>query len=329
MATLSEDDIIAHYFAPLAGAGGLGLKDDAALISPPKGQDLVVSKDMLVAGGHFFANDPPETIAKKALRVNVSDLMAKGAQPLGFFLGLALPEGISEAWIAAFAKGLGEDAKLYNMPLLGGDTVKGPLTISITALGSVPKGKMIPRTGVKAGDELFVCGPVGESALGLRILLNAETDRHWISRLKPEHRDYLVQTYRLPNVDVRHVKILREYAHAAMDISDGLVGDLTKMLKVSGVSAEVHTNLSLFFEEVLEAIRFEPTLSDVALTGGDDYVVLCAVPAGRAEMFWRSMKRQAMSAIKIGVAVEGTHPPIFFDFDGSPRTFKRGSFSHF
>ena len=329
MATLSEDDIIARYFAPLAGAGGLGLKDDAALISPPRGHELVVSKDMLAAGGHFFANDPPDTIAKKALRVNVSDLVAKGAQPLGFLLGLALPDGITESWIAAFAKGLGEDAKLYNMPLLGGDTVKGPLTISITAFGSVPKGKMIPRTGVKAGDELFVCGPVGESALGLRILLNSETDRHWISKLKQEHKDYLVKTYRVPNVIDRHVKILREHAHAAMDISDGLVGDLTKMLKVSGVSAEVRTDLSLFYEEVLEAMRVEPSLGDVALTGGDDYVVLCAVPPEKANIFWRLMKRQAVSALKIGVAVEGTHPPIFFDFDGNPKTFKHSSFSHF
>lgn len=329
MANLSEDDIIARYFAPLAGAGGLGLRDDAALLTLPKGHELVLTKDMLVAGGHFFADDPPETIAKKALRVNISDLVAKGAEMRGFMLGLALPEGTSEAWIAAIAKGLGEDAALYSIPLLGGDTVKGPLTISITAFGTVPKGKMVPRTGVQPGDEIFVCGPIGDSALGLRILLNGAADQHWISRLKQEHKDTLVKTYRVPNVNARHAKILRDYAHAAMDVSDGLVGDLTKMLKVSGVSAEIHTNLSPFYEEVREAMRFEPSLEDVALTGGDDYVVLCAVPPEKATMFWRLMKRQAVPAIKIGIAVAGTHPPIFFDMDGKEKSFERKSFSHF
>ncbi len=329
MSDLSEDDIISRYFAPLAGPGGLGLRDDAALISPPKGHDLVISKDMIVSGGHFFADDPPESIAKKAIRVNVSDLVAKGAQPYGFLLGLALPPAIKPGWIEKFATGLGEDARLYNMPLLGGDTVKGHLTVSITALGLVPKGKMVPRTGVKPGDELFVCGPIGNSALGLRILRDDAHDGHWISRLKAEQRDFLVQSYRVPAVIDRHAKILREYAHAAMDVSDGLVGDLTKMLKVSGVSAEIQINLSPFFEEVLDAIRLEPSLEEVALTGGDDYVVICAVPPEKANMFWRLMKRQAISAIKIGIATMGVHPPIFLDMDGKPRSFARTSFSHF
>ena len=137
-----EDDLIARYFAPLAGAAGLGLKDDVALLTPPSGRDLVLTTDALVAGVHFFADDPPGAIARKALRVNLSDLAAKGAAPLGFLLSLALPAGWTADWLEDFARGLGEDARTWDCPLLGGDTVKTPgsLTLSITALGSAPTG---------------------------------------------------------------------------------------------------------------------------------------------------------------------------------------------
>src|SRR5271155_6273991 len=137
-----EDDLIVRYFAPLAGPAGLGLKDDVALLTPPSGRDLVLTTDALVAGVHFFADDPPEAIARKALRVNLSDLAAKGARPLGFLLSLVLPRDWREAWLKAFAEGLGADASTYDCPLIGGDTVKtpGPLTLSVTAIGSVPGG---------------------------------------------------------------------------------------------------------------------------------------------------------------------------------------------
>ena len=145
---ISEDTIISRYLAPIAGQGALTLLDDAALLSPPSGHDLVLTKDALVAGVHFFADDPPASIAKKALRVNLSDLAAKGATPAGFLLALAVPRGLDESWIAAFAAGLGEDAKTYACPLLGGDTVKasGGLTLSVTALGYCPSGSMVQRT---------------------------------------------------------------------------------------------------------------------------------------------------------------------------------------
>ena len=137
----SEDELIATYFAPLAGPGAFGLRDDAAVLAQKPGQDLVVTTDMLTAGVHFFADDPPGAVARKALRVNLSDLAAKGAEPRGFLLGLALPGDWTADWLAGFAQGLGEDAAAYNCPLLGGDTVKslGPLVISITALGAVPE----------------------------------------------------------------------------------------------------------------------------------------------------------------------------------------------
>ncbi len=172
----SEDDLIARYFAPIAGSAGLALKDDAACLTPPPGADLVLTVDGLVAGVHFFPNDPPDHIARKALRVNLSDLAAKGAAPLGFLLTLALPADWTATWLEGFALGLGDDAARYNCPLLGGDTVKtpGPLTLSITAFGAVPTGRMVRRTGVRAGDRTLCqrddrrcgAGPAGPTRQG-------------------------------------------------------------------------------------------------------------------------------------------------------------------
>ena len=164
-----EDELIARFFAPLAGPAGLGLRDDAALLKPPPGDDLVLTTDALVAGVHFFADDPPGAIARKALRVNLSDLAAKGARPLGFLLSLALPRDWSEDWLTAFADGLGADASAYDCPLAGGDTVAtpGPLTLSVTAFGAVRPGRMVLRSGVKPGDRLYVTGTVGDAAIGL------------------------------------------------------------------------------------------------------------------------------------------------------------------
>ncbi len=157
---LSEDELIARFFAPAAGPAALGLRDDAACLTPPSGCDLVLTCDALVAGVHFFADDPPASIARKALRVNLSDLAAKGARPLGFLLSLALSSDWTEAWLAAFAAALGDDGAAYGCPLAGGDTVRtpGPLTLSIAAFGAVPTGRMAARTGVRPGDRLYVSG---------------------------------------------------------------------------------------------------------------------------------------------------------------------------
>ena len=189
----TEDELVEKLFAPLAGPAGLGLKDDAALL--PAGEEIVATVDALVAGVHFFADDPPGAIAKKALRVNLSDLAAKGAEPIGFLLALALPEGWTNAWLEAFAQGLGEDARAFSCPLVGGDTVKtpGPLTISITALGRV-KGRFVPRAGAKVGDGVFVSGTIGDAALGLRL----RKDLAFASRLSASSRDFLLDRYLLP-----------------------------------------------------------------------------------------------------------------------------------
>src|SRR5438552_17552339 len=177
-----EERLIARYFKPLAKhPGAFGLADDAAAIAPPAGCDLVLKTDGIVGGVHFFPGDPPDTVARKALRVNLSDLAAKGARPLGFLLTLALPKEIGERWLASFARGLGEDADTYDCPLLGGDTVRtpGPVTISIAAFGAVPHGKMARRSGARPGDRVMVTGTVGDAALGLLLRRDSATGKRW------------------------------------------------------------------------------------------------------------------------------------------------------
>ncbi len=230
-----EDAFIARFLRPLATSpAALGLKDDTALLPTPAAADLVLTKDALVAGVHFFPDDPPASIARKALGVNLSDLAAKGAAPLGALLALVLPPDIDEDWMEAFTSGLGEDAERYGCPLLGGDTVKtpGPLTICVTAIGAVPKGRFVPRTGAAPGQAILVSGTIGDAALGLRLRL--EPERPGFASLPLAHREYLRHRYLVPNPRLALAETLRTHAACAMDISDGLVGDIAKMLAASG-----------------------------------------------------------------------------------------------
>ena len=214
MPRLSEQDLIAKYFAPLAGPGGLGLLDDAALLAPPPGTELVLTADALVAGVHFFAEDPPEKIARKALAVDLSDLAAKAADPLGFLLTLALPRDWTPAWLAAFSRGLGEMATLGDCPLLGGDTVStpGPLTLSITALGCVPAGKIVRRTTARTGDALYVSGTIGDAALGLALRksqVTGEQEPAWAQNLGADQCEVLIDRYLSPRPRKTLVSALR------------------------------------------------------------------------------------------------------------------------
>ena len=326
----SEEALIARYFAPLAGPAGLGLRDDAACLTPPPGHDLVVTKDALVAGVHFFADDPPDTIAQKALRVNLSDLAAKAAEPAGFLLGLALPHDWTEAWLAAFANGLGEDAAMFACPLLGGDTVAtpGPLTLSVTALGFVPCGQMLRRQAAQPGDMLFVSGSVGDAALGLALRRPAR-DGHWARSLDATARAHLVARYLLPQPRLALREALRDHAHAAMDISDGLAGDCAKMLDGQGLTARIDLGRLPLSHAARALLSAAPALMEVAATGGDDYEILCAVPEARARDFVVAAKAAGTPVTAIGAVIEGDEPPQFLSPQGEPITFARGSFSHF
>lgn len=232
-----EVSLIARFFAPIAGEGALNLTDDAACLTPKPGHDLVLTTDALVERVHFLPEDAPGSIARKALGVNVSDLAAKGAEPAGFLLSLALPDDWTESWLSDFAAGLGEASRDFSCPLLGGDTVKarGPLTLSVTAIGQVPAGRMVLRTTAQVGDVICVTGTIGDAALGLKL----RSTPAWAQSLSPEERAHLADRYLHPQPRHRLAAVLRDHASAAMDVSDGLAGDLAKMMRASGVAAVV------------------------------------------------------------------------------------------
>jgi len=323
----SEDELIAKIFAPIAGAAALGLRDDAALL-PAGPEPLALTADMLVAGVHFFPDDAPGMIARKALRVNVSDLAAKGADPLGFLLTFAIDETVTADWIAGFAAALGADAGQYACPLLGGDTVRtpGPLTFSVTALGATPHGRMVARTGARAGDYLYVSGFIGDAALGLHARLG---DRPWVGRVTETSRAYLIDRYLHPQPRLALAHALRDHASGAMDVSDGLAGDLAKMMRASGAGARVDIARVPLSDAVRAAARMEPALLETALTGGDDYEILASVPPERAGAFEHAARVAGVHMARIGVVTEADTGAIFLDANGAPRTFARGSYSHF
>jgi thiamine-monophosphate kinase len=320
-----EDDLIARHFKPLASApGALGLTDDAALYSPPAGCDLVLTKDALVAGIHFFTDDPADLVAKKALRVNLSDLAAKGATPAGFLLALALPETIGDAWLAAFAGGLKQDIDAFGCPLLGGDTVRtpGPAMISVTAFGTVPRGGMIKRSGAALGDHILVTGTIGDAALGLQVRRGLAAP--------PETGAFLMQRYLLPQPRNALAAALAAHASAAMDISDGLAGDLAKLCAASAVSARIDVAAVPFSAPAQMLLRADAAaLLETALTGGDDYEIVCTVAPSSVAAFEAAAAAAGVAAVSIGEIVAGDAPPVFVGADGGPISLARMSFSHF
>ncbi len=325
----AEERLIARYFRPLAKhAGALALVDDAAVLTPPPGSDLVLTTDAIIAGVHFFPDDPPDAIAKKALRVNLSDLAAKGATPLGFLLSLALSQ-IDEHWLEGFARGLGEDADAYGCPLLGGDTDRtpGPTMISIAAFGSVPQGAMVRRSGAKAGDRVLVTGTIGDAALGLTLRRDSAAGTRW--RLSDKERGHLLDRYLLPQPRHALAQAVRQYASAAMDVSDGLVGDLGKLCAASAVTADVDIAQVPLSEAAKKAGAADPAALQAALTGGDDYEILCAMRPANISAFRAAASAAGVAVAEIGSVIEGTTAPRFLAADGTPVTFRATSHSHF
>jgi thiamine-monophosphate kinase len=325
-----EDRLIARFFRPLATQpGALALIDDAATFTPPAGADIVLTTDALVGGVHFFADDPPDKIAQKALRVNLSDLAAKGSKPAGFLLSLALPEAIGEDWLEAFARGLGADANAYGCALLGGDTVRtpGPVTISITAFGTLPRDTMVGRGGARPGDLVVVTGTIGDGALGLLIRGDPDTAARW--QLDQRQRDHLIARYLLPQPRNAIAEALRQHASAAMDVSDGLAGDLRKLCAASGAAADIGVARVPLSDAAGKALASDPSLIETALTGGDDYEVIATVPAEARDALMAEAKAAGVALTEIGI-IRADRPSVhFLDHDGKPLLFKKPSFSHF
>jgi len=324
----AEARLIARHFRPLAKhPGALALADDAAILTPPPGCDLVLTTDGVIAGVHFFPDDPPDTIGRKALRMNLSDLAGKGAKPLGFLLSAALPAGVEEQWLADFAAGIGADAERYQCPLLGGDTDRtpGPTSISIAAFGAVAQGKMVRRSTAKVGDRIIVTGTIGDAALGVLLRRDAQLADRW--RLTETMRDHLRQRYLLPQPRSVLAEAVLQHASAAMDVSDGLAGDLAKLCRASGIAAEVDVARVPLSEAACAALDADPALIETALTGGDDYEILLTLPAERLASFRSAAEAAGVAASEIGdvVAGEGAR----FMRDGKVLELARPSFSHF
>lgn len=327
----SEDDLIARFFAPLATAAGAdGLTDDAAVIPEGEG-DLVVTKDMAVAGVHFFPDDPPDLIAAKALRVNLSDLAAKGAVPAGFLLGLGLPPDWTAEFLAAFAAGLARDIETYGCPLYGGDTVKvpGPLTVSVTAFGRA--SRTVRRRGARAGDTICVTGTIGDAALGVFVRdaqRRPAESPSWIAALDARQSEHLVRRYLGPQPRCALARAVARHAHAAMDVSDGLAGDLAKMMAASGTGARIALDAVPLSPAARAALHVDPALRRCVMTGGDDYEILLACPP-------EALAPLAAAAAAAGTALspigEVTAAPglAFLDGEGRAADFGAGRYMHF
>ena len=327
-ATSAEDRLIARHFRPLAThPGAFGLADDAAAIAPPPGCDLVLTTDGVIAGVHFFADDPPGSVGRKALRMNLSDLAAKGATPIGFLMSVALPAATDEAWIAAFAAGVGADAERYGCPLLGGDTdhTPGPTSVSIAAFGAVPHGRMVRRSTAQAGDVVAVTGTIGDAALGVR--LRREQKLGEKLRLSDSMAAYLKERYLLPAPRNALAAAVLDYAAAAMDVSDGLAGDLAKLCRASNVAAEIDVARVPLSDAARAALAADPSLIETVLTGGDDYEILLTLAPGKLAALRAAARAAGVPLTEIGriVAGEGTR---FIDH-GKVLTFAKLSYSHF
>jgi thiamine-monophosphate kinase len=322
-----EDRLIDRFFRPLAKhPGAFNFVDDAASISPPPGCDLVLTADAIVEGVHFLPDDPADAVAMKALRVNLSDLAAKGAEPLGALMTIALPGNFSESWLAGFARGLDSDCDRFNCPLLGGDTTSttGALMLSIMALGSVPAGKMIRRGGAREGDAIAVTGTIGDAALGLALCRNAAT----FAKLSAEEREHLVRRRLVPEPRVALARAIRDHASAAIDISDGLAGDVGKLAAASGVAAGIEAARVPLSASGRAAIKADPALIETVLTGGDDYEVALTLPESRRELFFAAAEAAGVPVTTIGRIERGEGTEVA-GADGRVIALRRPSYSHF
>jgi thiamine-monophosphate kinase len=307
-----EFALIARHFRPLAGEGALDLGDDAALLTPPAGRELVLAADAMVAGVHFLADDPPATIGRKLLRVNLSDLAAMGALPLGYLMTVALPRGTPDSWVEGFAAGLAEDQARFGLAVLGGDTVStpGPLTLSLTILGTVEPGRALRRAGARAGDEVWVSGRIGDGWLGLRAARGEIAD--------PEGR--LAARYRLPEPRLALGRALGGIARACMDVSDGLLQDLSHLCRAGGLGAEVEG------PSVPVSDPAAPLASLV--TGGDDYELLFAARPDDAGRVLAAAASAATQVTRIGRFTEGAGRVTLLDAAGQDVTPERLGWSH-
>ncbi|MEM8949802.1 MAG: thiamine-phosphate kinase [Pseudomonadota bacterium] len=316
-----EFGFIARHLRPLAAGhpGALDLADDAALLEPTAGAQMVLAKDALVEGVHFLPHDKADHIAQKALRVNLSDMAAMGATPRGYLLALMRPQRLPPEWLGRFSQGLGLDQAAYGVTLLGGDTVvtPGPLSLSITMLGEAPRGQVLRRSGARSGDDIYVSGTLGGAALGLQVLQGRLSTSMSAS-------EFLIKRYRLPEPRLGLGEALRGVAHAAIDISDGLVADLGHVLEASGKGAEIHTD-RIPLSQAAAPLR---GALEAALAGGDDYELLFTAHPEQRPAIQAISQQLSLSLTVIGQITDGEQLDIL-DVNGRPLAIDGTGWRHF
>ncbi|MEP3244868.1 MAG: thiamine-phosphate kinase [Sneathiella sp.] len=321
-----EFGIISQYLSPLSHKmeGALGLQDDAALLECRDGYQLVLTKDAMVAGVHFLPGDAPPNIARKLLRTNLSDLAAMGAAPVGYLLSTAWTADCTEEFIAGFTAGLKADQDEFGLGLLGGDTVRtpGPLTLSLTAIGELPKGQALRRNGAAEGDYLYVSGTIGDSALGLLSLQGK------LENLATDDRSFLESRYHIPKPRLTLGQVLCGYASACLDISDGLLADIGHICEQSEVGA-------VLYEEKIPISRAAETVLCTdkkywaqILSGGDDYELAFAIPREKASQLEILAAEAGVSVTRIG-EMTGKGTPVFINTSGQKVTLDKAGWTHF
>lgn len=328
--TSSEEAIIQGYFAELAQgfAGAHGLADDCAAIALPAGLDLIVTTDALREGVHYFADDAAADIGWKALAVNVSDLAAKGAEPIAYVMALSFPEAPRDKWLRDFVAGLGEAQQTFGMHLVGGDTDKapGPMSIAITAFGKMPGGAMVLRGSARAGDHLYVSGTLGDSALGLLLRRHDEAALAW--NIADSERHYLLDRYLRPHPVLALRQALRRHAGAAMDLSDGLLKDAGRMASASGLGARLRFADLPLSAAAAGAIASDPGRRSAIVAGGDDYEILAAVSPQNTGAFRAAARQAAVAVTRIG-EFNDSGKLVIVDPDDKPMQLEVSGWDHF
>jgi len=337
MADIRTDDgrvageaAVVRMLAPLTlgAAGALDLADDCALIAPGPGCELVLKTDPVAEGVHFLAGDAPEDVAWKALAVNVSDLAAKAARPVAYLLALSFPEAPAEAWLRRFVAGLGEAQASFGCHLLGGDTDRrpGPVTVCVTIMGEVERGRMVRRGTAQPGDVLFVSGTLGDAALGLRLAKDGALAEAW--GLAPAEAQHLRRRYARPQPRLALAGALRAHASAAMDISDGLAKDLGRMATASRCAMRIRLAALPLSAAAAKAVAADPAARELTVAAGDDYEVLAAVPPHRAAAYAADALAAGVAVAPVGEAAAGSGILIEGP-DGAPLPLARTGWDHF
>lgn len=317
-----EFAFIRRHFLALAGPAALNLQDDAAVFSPPQGREMVMAVDAMVENVHFLPTDPPDTIGRKLLRCNLSDLAAMGSRPEGWLLAFARSPHITDAWVEQFCAGLAQDQACFGLSLMGGDTTStsGPLVLSLTIVGSVLPGQAIQRCGARAGDGLWVSGTIGDGALGLRVLQGVEPPL-------ADPTGHLAERYRLPQPRIGLP--LHGLASAAMDVSDGLVQDAGHLARENALHVRIQAD-QVPLSTAARALG--PAWQEVCLTGGDDYEILFAVPPEREHQLLSCPSLPTPYGVvpvtRIGQFEAGVPGVSVMDGAGQPMHFKAKGWSH-